>query len=51
MMMNFMEMTIVKLVEAGLRDGVKVLVGGAPVSQRFAESRSTYSRSAAASWT
>ncbi len=35
--MNSMEMTIVKLVEAGLRDGVKVLVGGAPVSQIFAD--------------
>jgi 5-methyltetrahydrofolate--homocysteine methyltransferase len=35
--MNFMEMTIVKLAEAGLRDGVKILVGGAPVSQRFAD--------------
>lgn len=35
--MNSMEMTIVKLVEAGLRDGVKVLVGGAPVSQLFAD--------------
>jgi len=35
--MNSMELTIAKLVEAGLRNGVKVLVGGAPVSQLFAD--------------
>ena len=35
--MNSMEETIRKLVAAGLRDGVKVLVGGAPVSQLFAD--------------
>ncbi len=35
--MNSMEETIRKLVAAGLRDGVKVLVGGAPVSRRFAD--------------
>lgn len=35
--MNAMEETIQKLVAADLRDGVKVLVGGAPVSRRFAD--------------
>ena len=35
--MNSMEETIRKLVAAGLRDGVKVLVGGAPVSRQFAD--------------
>ena len=35
--MNSMEETIQKLVAAGLRAGVKVLVGGAPVSRQFAD--------------
>ena len=35
--MNSMEETIQKLVATGLRAGVKVLVGGAPVSQLFAD--------------
>ena len=35
--MNSMEETIQKLVAAGLRVGVKVLVGGAPVSRQFAD--------------
>jgi methylmalonyl-CoA mutase cobalamin-binding domain/chain len=35
--MNSMEETIRKLVAAGLRDEVKVLVGGAPVSRQFAD--------------
>ena len=37
MTMNSMEETIQKLVAAGLRAGVKVLVGGAPVSRQFAD--------------
>lgn len=36
--MPSMESTIVALEEAGLRDKVKVLVGGAPVTQRFSDS-------------
>jgi 5-methyltetrahydrofolate--homocysteine methyltransferase len=35
--MNTMEETIRKLVAADLRDGVKILVGGAPVSRHFAD--------------
>jgi len=35
--MNSMEETIRKLVEADLRDRVKVMIGGAPVSRLFAE--------------
>ena len=35
--MPFMKETIKVLGEAGLRDKVKILVGGAPISQRFAD--------------
>jgi 5-methyltetrahydrofolate--homocysteine methyltransferase len=35
--MPSMERTIVKLEEAGLRDSVKVMVGGAPVTQAWAD--------------
>ena len=35
--MAYMEDTIKALVESGLRDSVKVIVGGAPVSEEFAE--------------
>lgn len=35
--MPFMEATIDALREAEMRDGVKVIVGGAPVTQRYAE--------------
>jgi 5-methyltetrahydrofolate--homocysteine methyltransferase len=35
--MNAMEETIQKLVAADLRDKVKVMIGGAPVSRRFAD--------------
>jgi len=34
--MGNMKVTIDAIVAAGLRDKVKILVGGAPVSQRFA---------------
>ena len=36
--MNSMKETIRALKEAGLRDKVKIMVGGAPVTQEFAES-------------
>ena len=35
--MPMMKQTVVAIVEAGLRDQVKVLVGGAPVTQAFAD--------------
>lgn len=35
--MRSMEHTIVALNKAGLRDGVKVIIGGAPVAQQFAD--------------
>jgi 5-methyltetrahydrofolate--homocysteine methyltransferase len=35
--MNSMEETVAALTESGLRDQVKVFVGGAPVSQNFAD--------------
>ena len=35
---NRMEDTIIALKEAGLKDGVKTIVGGAPVTQEFATS-------------
>ena len=35
--MAYMEDTIKALVESGLRDSVKVIIGGAPVSEEFAE--------------
>ncbi|UWG97877.1 corrinoid protein [Dehalobacter sp. DCM] len=36
--MNQMKATIDKLAEEGLRDKVKIIVGGAPISQEFADS-------------
>jgi 5-methyltetrahydrofolate--homocysteine methyltransferase len=35
--MRAMESTIKELEEAGLRDKVKIIIGGAPVTQAFAE--------------
>ena len=35
--MSEMRQTIAALEEAGIRDGVKVIVGGAPVNRTFAE--------------
>ncbi len=35
--MPMMKQTIDAIVEAGLRDGVKILVGGAPVTQAFSD--------------
>ena len=35
--MPMMKQTIDAMNESGLRDGIKVIVGGAPVSQKFAE--------------
>lgn len=35
--MPMMKQTIDAMNERGLRDGIKVIVGGAPVSQKFAE--------------
>lgn len=35
--MKWMRSTIVALGEAGLREGVRVMVGGAPITQRFAD--------------
>ena len=35
--MPMMKQTIDAMTESGLRDGIKVIVGGAPVSQKFAE--------------
>ena len=35
--MPYMKVVIDRLVEEGLRDKVKVLVGGAPLSEAFAE--------------
>ena len=35
--MPMMKQTIDAIVEAGLRDQVKVMVGGAPVTQAFAD--------------
>ena len=35
--MTFMEQTIKSLMEAGLRNNVKVIIGGAPVTQDFAD--------------
>ena len=35
--MPMMKRTIDAVIESGLRDGVKVIVGGAPVNQRFAD--------------
>ena len=32
-----MKKTIQAFIEAGLRDSVKIMIGGAPVSQRFAD--------------
>jgi 5-methyltetrahydrofolate--homocysteine methyltransferase len=36
--MNAMKDTLKALKEAGIRDKVKVIVGGAPVNEKFAES-------------
>ena len=35
--MNSMRETIRALTDAGLRDKIKVMVGGAPITQEFAE--------------